>query len=85
MVNNANTGPYNIMAGSGKNEHTTDSDFFNLTREDDESQIEQSKKGLSSTAAMKISESNRTGSENDDLRLEKSPGALQAYQILQIE
>ena len=82
VVNNAHAGPYDAMASSGKHERATDSDFFNLTREDEESQIEQSKKGLSAHAAMKISESNRAGSENEEPRLEKSPGALQAYQIL---
>ena len=46
-VINQTAGPYTNLASSQRNENTTESDFFNLTREDDESQFEQSKKGES--------------------------------------
>ena len=83
MINNANTGNYNIMGSStGKHENTTESDFFNLTREDEESQIEQSRKGVNANAAIKISEPKRSSEEIEEIKLEKSPGALQAYEIL---
>ena len=85
VSHNANAGPYNILASSGKHENTTESDFFNLTREDEESQIEQSKKGISASAAMKISEPNAAAEEIEEMKVEKSPGALQAYEVLSIE
>ena len=39
-VINGTSGPYTNLASSQRNENTTESDFFNLTREDDESQFE---------------------------------------------
>ena len=44
-VLNGTAGPYTNLASSQRHENTTESDFFNLTREDDESQFEQSRKG----------------------------------------
>ena len=44
----------------------------------------QSKKGKAQ-ALMKISESKQTGEEIEEMKLQKSPGASQAYKILQIE
>ena len=76
VINNANTGNYNILSSSGKHENTTESDFFNLTREDEESQIEQIRKTGNNNAVIKISEPNRSAEEIEEIKLEKSPGAL---------
>ena len=77
---------YNVVK-SNRNENT-DSDFFNLTAEDAESQMEaQTLLTRNSGSVVNRNPSQNTNNmpTSGEKYEDKSPGAIQAYQLLQIE